>query len=452
MRLRVITLAAAALTVAGLVVAGPAGAVAGGPPSVTPVSWTPQLATSGRDGTIEQIRQLAHCGSTMYAVGRFSTILQGGVTYARNNAFSFSATTGTLTGWNPNVNGRVDSVALSADCSTAYLGGSFTAVGATGASNIVSVNASTAAVNTTFAHTANKGVSALLVSGAHLLTGGYFTSINGSARKYMVSLNPTTGADDGYVNLNISGNYQYTDDGGHAAGFNPSRVFNFALSPSGTKLLVMGDFTSVGGVRRQQIFMADLGVTSATVDPWYSSEFNAYCHYSEAFYLQDASWSPDQSKIYIATTGYKPANGLGYRTSDPRAGLCDAAAAFPSTAGSVGHLWINYTGCDSLFSTAADGSEAYFGGHERWANNPLQCDNNNSGAALVAPGMVGLSPSTGAVSFNPTRGRGLGADDMLITSAGLWIASDNQANTSSCGKTATGNTSYGHKGLCLLPY
>jgi hypothetical protein len=33
----------------------------------------------------------------------------------------------------------------------------------------------------------------------------------------------------------------------------------------------------------------------------------------------------------------------------------------------------------------------------------------------------------------PNRGRGLGAADLLKTSTGLWIASDNQANTDACG-------------------
>jgi hypothetical protein len=63
--------------------------------------------------------------------------------------------------------------------------------------------------------------------------------------------------------------------------------------------------------------------------------------------------------------------------------------------------------------------------------------------------MEGLSPSTGLVTSNPpvyTRARGLGADDMLITSAGLWIASDNMDNASQCDGV------FGHAGICFLPY
>jgi len=60
--------------------------------------------------------------------------------------------------------------------------------------------------------------------------------------------------------------------------------------------------------------------------------------------------------------------------------------------------------------------------------------------------MEGLSPSTGLLTFNPTRARGLGADDMLVTRAGLWIASDNFQGSDTCGGVG------GHAGICLLPY
>jgi hypothetical protein len=449
MRFRGLVATLGVVTVA--MISGPvvdAWATPGGPPSTTPATWTPQLATSGTDGTIEQIRQLTPCGTTMYAVGRFTQVKRYSATYTRNNAFSFSATTGAVTSWDPNVNGQVNSVALSPDCSVAYLGGSFTTVGSTTVKNLAAVSTATGQVISTFGTKAAGKVEALLVTpgGSHLLVGGYFTGVNTSTKKYMVSVNPSTGKDDGYVDLNISGNYVYTDQNGHPANTNATRVYNYALSPDGTKLLVMGDFMTVAGQGRQQIFMLDLGPTSATLDDWYSPEFNQYCATVEPFYLQDASWSPDMQTIYVATTGYKPASGPGFSTGQPRAGLCDAAVAFPSTSvGTNAHLWINYTGCDSLFSTAADASTAYFGGHERWASNPLNCDSMGA-TAVVAPGMVGLSPATGDVTYNPTRGRGLGADDMVVTSAGLWIASDNQANTSTCGGQ------YGHMGLCFLPY
>jgi hypothetical protein len=434
-----VSLASTALLAgAWLVLPGQAAQAATGPVSSVPVAGTPQLASTG---TTEQVRQLAQCGGTMYAVGSFTEIQRSSTKYARNNAFSFSATSPfTVMSWNPNVNGIVNSIAFSPDCSEAYLGGQFTSVNGTAVTNLAEVSTSTGAVNTAFAHSANGQVETLAVSNGHLLAGGYFTSINGSSNKYFVSLNPASGKDDGYLHLNISGNY----------GSGATTVYNQQISHGGTLDLAEGTFTSVGGQSRQQIFMFSLGSTSATVTGWTSPEFSQACVQNEAFYVRAASWSPDNSTIYIGTTGYHPLGGLTGET--PRTGLCDAAAAFPATQTSVSHEWINYTGCDSFYSTAADSSAAYFGGHQRWMDNAYDCDAQGPGA-IPAQGLAGLNPANGALILNSagtagyyTRARGLGADDMMVTSAGLWIASDNQNNSSQCGGVS------GHAGICLLPY
>jgi hypothetical protein len=387
------------------------------------------------------------CGGTMYAVGSFTKIRQGagGTVYTRNNVVSFSATAPfTVTSWAPSVNGTVNTIAFNGtNCSTAYIGGKFTSVNGSSAVNIAAVSTSTGALVTGFAHSANGQVETIASQGGHLLTGGYFSSINGSsAHKYMASLSPSTGKDDGFINLNISGNYQYCNSSGSkCAASNTTRVYNQQISHGGTLDLVEGVFTSVGGVPRQQIFMLSLSGATATVTGWTSGEFNEHCYFSEPFYLRAASWSPDDQTVYTATTGFHLYDWNG---SLPLTGLCDTAGAFPATQTAVSHLWLNFTGCDSLYSTAADSTTAYFGGHERWSQNPNGCDVQGPGG-ISAPGMEGLSPATGLLTFNPTRARGLGADDMLVTSAGLWIASDNQNNSSQCGGV------FGHAGICFLP-
>jgi len=472
-RVRAATVVAAAAAAAvGLAPTAVAAVGDGGPVSPIAATWTPSLATSGTDGSVERIRKIEQCGSTMYAVGLFSSIKRYTATYARNNAFSFNASTGVMTNWAPNVNGQVNSIVLSADCSTAYLGGTFTSINGTAAKNIAAVSTTTGVVVTAFARTAGGKVNTLARSGTHLLVGGNFTSINGSTKKYLVSLNLTTGKDDGYVNLALTGNYVYTQDDGRQSGGNSTNVYNFAPSPDGRRLLAMGVFTSVGGQARRQIVMLDLGATSVTVNPWYSQDFDLNCHAVEPFYLQDATWSPDTSKVYVATTGYKAATGVGFNTSGPRGDLtapftniCDAAAAYPSGPAVQRHNWINWTGCDSLYSVAADNSAVYTGGHQRWADSPVQCDGNGNGTKVDSPGMSGLTPTTGNSILDGlgpapdgdlvnrySKGRGLGATDMLITSAGLWIASDNAQNVDACGKTSTGAIARGHQGLCFLPY
>ena len=451
--------------VAGLVVpALPAtayaqvGQVSPPPPGVVasiPASNTPRLVAS-QDNPVEQIRQLVQCGNTMYAVGNFTEITKGSATYQRENVFSFEATAPyTVTSWAPDVVGTgtsksssntVSTIAFNGNnCADAYIGGKFTSVNGTAVKNIAEISTSTGNVVTSFAHSASSSVNTLLGVNGHILAGGYYTSINGSsADPYLTSLNPTTGKNDGFVHLNISGNYQYP-----GVVTNSTRVFTQALSHSGTLDLVMGDFTSVGGQPRQQIFMLNVSGTQATVTGWTSTEFNGECATVEPFYVQAAAWSAGDSQVYIATTGYRP---FGDQQGSPRSGLCDAAAAFPSTQLPVSHIWINYSGCDSLFAAAGDANAAYFGGHERWANNSNGCDAQGPGA-LPAPGMAGLRPSDGALYVNAagtagyySRSRGYGADDMLVTSAGLWVASDNEYAAQNCGGVS------GHSGICFLPY
>jgi len=391
----------------------------------------------------------------MYAAGTFTQISSGSTVYTRDNIFSFGATAPyKVTAWNPDVNGTVNAIAFNGtSCTRAYIGGAFTSVHGTAARNIAEISASTGSVVPGFGHSAGAAVETLLAVKGHLLAGGFFTSVNGSSRSYFVSLNPTTGKDDGFLNLNISGHYQY-----HNVATNSTKVYNQQLSHSGTLDLVEGDFTSVGGLPRQQIFMLDLATSPASVTGWSSPEWDGskgnlpggypyQCGDSEPFYIRAASWSPDDSTVYIADTGFHPWN---LPKTGPRAGLCDAVAAFPATRTEVLHRWVNYTGCDSLYSTAADAAAVYIGGHERWADNTDGCNVAGSGS-IPAPGLGGFTPATGSLLLNSSgtagrysRSRGHGADDMLLTSAGLWIASDNFGGNTSCGGQS------GFSGLCFL--
>jgi hypothetical protein len=412
--------------------------------SATPASNTPQLPPSS--SPTQQIRQIVQCGGTMYAVGSFSSIKQGSKSFSRTDLVSFSASSPyTVTSWAPVVVGStntnedgadaINSIAFSGgNCADAFIGGNFTKVNSASATNIAEISTSTGNVVTGFAHSANGTVDTLAAVGGHLLVGGTFTSINGAGIPRMVSLSPSTGLSDGFLNLSIAG----------------SHVFNQQLSHGGTLDLVEGDVSSVGGATRHQMFMLNVGGSKASVTGWTSPTFNIACS-PQTFWARAGAWSPDDSTVYVATTGYKEpgVSGSGPR---PAGSPCDVAMAFPATQASVNPKWINQTGCDSLYAAAADSKAAYFGGHERFSMNPNACDTLGPGG-YNAPGMEGLSPANGALFVNSAgsagfyrRARGLGADDMLVTSAGLWIASDNLDGSATCGGVS------GHAGICLLPY
>ena len=428
----------------------PSGAV-----SCTPAQWPPHLLA--KTSKTNQIRQIVQCGSRMYAVGTFQLILGRNpktgkfIIYHRSNAFSFEATRPyAVTSWNPNVNGQVNSVAVGSNCTTAYLGGTFSQVHGKTRHNVAAVDTAGGAVRSGFEGDASDSVETLLLHGGRLLTGGYFTKINGAAARYFVGLSPTTGKPDAYLRLDISGNYSYP-----GVVSNATRVYNQQISPDGGRLLVEGDFTSVAGASRQQIFMISLDKDKARLTGWTSPEFDEHCWTTEPFYIRAAAWGPTGTAIYLADTGYQPDGN----SQQARSGLCDSVSRFPVTQTSVSHFWVNYTGCDSLYSVAAGYGTVYVGGHERWGDNSDGCDNAGTGA-VSAQGLGGLVENTGALLTENdgkglyVRSRGLGADDLLLTSAGLWIASDNQTGLDAHGKpytsTMCGGAS-GHAGLCFLP-
>jgi hypothetical protein len=425
--------------------AGAAAVAQTGPVSPVPVTGTPALVHTGSASTYQNIGQIVQCGSTMYAVGNFAEISQNGSTYTRDNIFSFSATAPyTVTSWAPSVNGPVESIALTSNCAHAYIGGRFTEVDGSAASHIAYIRTYNNTMVQDFAHNANNAVDTVLLAGGHLLAGGTFTAINKSKNRYYVSLNPTTGLDDGYLNLHISGRYVYPGSAGISTG-----VYNQQLSPAvyGAYVLAEGVFTSVQGSARQQIFMMRLDATHAYVTAWTSSDFSQHCTPKVPFYVHAAAWAPDGSAVYIADTGLAPD---GWKGTFPLTGLCDAAAAFPANQAQVSPKWINYTGCDSFYSVAADDSAVYAAGHPRWSQNANACNSEGPGA-IPAQGLQGLSPSTGLLLTSApntalyTMARA-NASDMLVTSAGLWIASSNRYGSDSCGGVG------GLAGICFLPY
>ena len=190
--------------------------------------------------------------------------------------------------------------------------------------------------------------------------------------------------------------------------------------------------------------------------PWTSSQWDGsdpsqpyQCMPVEAFYIRAAAWAPGDTTVYIADTGDHPNNGPTCHT--PRTGLCDAVAAFPATMGPVTDTWIEYSGCDSYYSVAVDDAAVYAAGHPRWADNSDGCNSSGPGA-VKDYGLQGLNPANGQVRISGPNGEPVytmsraNADNMMITSAGLWISSTNRFGSQSCGLAAE------HSGICFLPY
>jgi hypothetical protein len=358
--------------------------------SANPADFTPQLPLGDNIAT-QALRQV---GGTMYAGGQFSRL--GGV--ARSNIGAFSATTGAMTRFAPRINGTVWAIEDLGGGRLA-VGGDFTTVNGVSRRGLAVLDATTGEVDTGFnAHLNGRVTSLNLVSG-RLIAGGSFT-------KKLEAVRPTTGTDTGYLNLGISGSY----------------VYRTAVNPAGTRLIAVANINSVSGQVRRQAFMVDLGASSGTLSSWYYQPLRKQCAAtSYNFYLRDADFSPDGSYFVLAGTGFIPQNG------DRGVTICDAAARFET--GSLAPLrptWINYTGGDTLHSVAISSNAVYVGGHNRWLDNPFGRDSCGTGCAS-RPGIGAIDPTTGrALSWNPTRTRGVGAKELLLTPAGLWVGDDTQ--------------------------
>jgi len=365
--------------------------------STNPANFTPHVV----DGNVNAFAQI---GTTMYAGGVIGTVRNSSqtTTYSRTNLMAFSATTGAVSSWAPAANGEVWALAPSADGKSLYIGGSFTTIGGLARRGIARYDLVNNQVDPTFnAGFASGAVFDAKVVGGRLLVGGSFP-------KKFSALNLTTGANTGYLDA-------VTVSGTVAANAGAVRVYRFAVNPAGTRVVIIGNFTTVGGQTRRHAAMINLG-TPPAVSGWYSTKFDQQCFDSLPAYTRDVDFSPDGTWFGIATTG-------GGYVNDPSR-LCDSASKWMTTDVVSNPVWVNYSGGDSLHSIAITGAAVYVGGHQRWMDNPGGSDFAGPGA-VERPGIAALDPTTGkALPWNPTRSREVGAKELYATPAGLWVGSD----------------------------
>jgi len=189
-----------------------------------------------------------------------------------------------LDNFNPNASNNVSSIALQSD-GKILIGGIFSTIGGVTRNYIARLN-SDGTLDTGFNPDANGNVySIALQSDGKILIGGIFTTIGGVTRNYIARLNSDGTLDidrivsssvlhdiklqqDGKILVagdfdNISGIFgefynniaRLNSDGRPDTSFNPdpnSTVFSIALQSDG-KILIGGNFTTIGGVTRNRI-------------------------------------------------------------------------------------------------------------------------------------------------------------------------------------------------------
>ncbi|TWD83284.1 PKD repeat protein [Kribbella amoyensis] len=369
--------------------------------SDNPVDWTPH-ALNG------EVHALIQIGNRVIVGGTFTTIRSAtsSTQISRRSIFAYNATTGALDPtFLPVVNGSVDTLLASDDGQSVYIGGGFTTVNGTSQPRLARVNLDNGSLVTTFRPSVNRQVYDLKKSGGRLYLGGLFTAVGGQPRTVLAAVDPDTGAVDPFLAITFAAPVRGAE----------LQVDKFDITPDGSKLIAIGNFSQVGGLSRTQIVMLDLAGATATVRNWHTARFEPDCSSQFWTYVHDVDFSPDGAYFVVVTTGGTPPNRL-----------CDSASRWETnaTGSNLQPSWINYTGGDTLWSVGITSVAVYIGGHQRWVNN-TGGSNNAAPGAVSREGLAALDPLNGLpFSWNPTRTRGVGVFDLTAVPGGLLMGSD----------------------------
>ncbi|MFL6139372.1 MAG: PKD domain-containing protein [Frankiaceae bacterium] len=374
-----------------------------------PAGFTPNVL----DGEVDAVVQI---GNRILLGGTFTQVQNANdtaTTYTRNDILAFDATTGLLDqSFLPALDGQVTSLAPAADGTSVYVGGAFNNVNGLYSPSLTRLNVADGTTVKAFkAPQFDAIVQDVKLSGNTLYVGGFFTQAKRIGvtvpRTALAAVDATTGE----VLTSLNSAFAGASNGG------VTQVYKIDINPAATRMMVIGNFSTIDGQDRNQIAMFDLTTSPVALANWQTNAMKPLCYTSFQFYVRDVEFSPDGSYFVLGNTG-------GYGSGPPS--LCDSASRWETaaTGTALQPTWIDYTGGDTTYSVGVTGTAVYVGGHQRWWNNPTKADAAGQGA-VSRTGIGALDPVNGLpLSWNPTRERGKGVLDFLATSTGLWVASD----------------------------
>jgi hypothetical protein len=431
--------------------------------SATPSGCAPTVHASSDALAADKIDDEVQVGATMFAVGSFNSATPTdcsthvtGTPAPRSNVMSFTAASGALTSFAPQINGEVWAVLPSLTQTAVYLCGSFTTADGVARRGLAKYSVATGRLDPNFDAHLDGACSDIIFVANRLVVMGSFKKVGTASRTAIAYIYQTTGAPDPGT-----GFFGATAVGANSTG--ATRIYRGFANPAGTALVVIGNFGTVGGTKRHQIAMLGIGSTSASLAPWYNTGFDYVCKISTTgvydTWLRDIAWSPDGKFFVVAGTGSAHSNSF-----------CDSIERFeyaPTTTNQT-PTWHMYTDGDTIHSVVVTTGAVYYAGHMRYIDvtGPIfpgqaipvgsPCDPHNpalgtsgssssggkifyygyncpTSTAVYRPGIGALNPATGAaLSWNPMRTRNEGAKSLYVSSnpPGLWVGSD--GSTAGC--------------------
>jgi hypothetical protein len=371
--------------------------------SANPVDDTPHVL----DGRVYAI---AKVGSKVVLGGTFTLARDDNNTtqQSRVSILAFDVTTKRIDQtFVPQLNGPVNSLAADPLNNSVYVGGSFTTVNGVANRGLAKLDLTTGQATAGWKAPTTGAVNSVVVSGQKLYVGGTFGKIKNVVRPGLAAVALSNGAVDPTFNVPVT-----TVMFKGAAG-----VKEMDISPDGSKLVLIGNFASVGGQPRTQMAIIDNLSTAPAVSSWQTNMYGNNCSSVFDTYMRDIDISPDGTYAVVVTTG-----GPGNDT----AGLCDTTARWDldRTGPAQTPYWTDWTGGDTLLSVAVTDVAVYVGGHQRWLNNAGGRDFLRS-SGVSREGIGALDPLNGRpLTWNPSRTRGYGATALEAYPEGLYVGSD----------------------------
>ena len=413
----------AAVVVAALVVGGVGTATVAtaapadqGLASTNPQNNTPKVL----NGRVQAIKRV---GDTVLVGGSFTQVQEAAANspiLPRSGLFAFDANTGVVsTSFNPVLTttaGKTPSVnalTVAPGGQLVYVGGDYRSINGGGPARLQALQLSDGQRSSSFGNKApNSKVFDLALAGDRLYAAGSFKSVGGVARGGMASFDTATGNLTDALTLPFTG----------TTGKGTTTVRKIDLTPSGDRLVAIGNFNAVNGTQRLQVAMLDTHGATATLDGWSTTRFGLTdCSRSFDTYMRDVDISPDGSFfVVVATGGFGGSSGVK---------LCDSASRWETYAtGSQQPTWVDYTGGDTFWAVEVTGPVAYVGGHFRWMNNLLSRGDEAGPGSVTRTGLAALDTRNGLpFSWDPTRTRGVGVFDFHVTQTELWQARTRQS-------------------------
>ncbi len=384
------------------------GAVQASVVSANPSDVTPFI-TNGRADALAKI------GNRIYVGGSFTTMKnwQGSAqVQTRPYLFAYNATTGQIdTGFNPVLNAPVMALAAAPD-GTLVVGGQFSTVNGVTRTGLVKLDAATGSTVAAFkGNTGGGWVTDLDIANGKVYVTGSFTKVRSVARQRLGAVDVVTGALDTSLTIGLTGQ-------------NPSPTaalyqaeHRLDVSADGKRMMLVGNFSQVGGLPRTQVAQIDLSGPTPTVADWSTPLYPFWSGLKTN--VNDVEIDPTGTYA-VVVAGFPPAWNGQTPTS-----LGDHATRFELAAtGTVAPTWWTSSPTDTFTSVAISGSTVYVGGHFRWLNARTSSD---ATGGVLRKGIGALDPRSGVpMNWNPGRDRGWGVIDMLVSDDQLVIAHDTQ--------------------------